>query len=119
MYGNHFKFQELITTSTGLDNHPTCDEHLANLAVLWQILNHLREEFGRAIYVNSAYRTKEVNDRVGGAKKSYHLQGRAADIRPKDQQHLKQLYDTICSYQRDYNEFVEIIQYPTFIHIAI
>ena len=119
MYGNHFKWSELITTSQNLDNSPTSDEHLANLANLWQALNFLREEFGHPIIINSAYRTEAVNKAVGGARKSFHLQGRAADIRPKDAYRLEQLYKLICSQKKKYNSFNEVIKYETFIHVSI
>lgn len=119
MYGNHFKFQELVVTTSGLDNTISSSAHLGNLANLWDNLNFLREKFGKPIYINSAYRTPSVNKHVGGAKRSLHLQGRAADIRPKDLQDLEQLWSIVCSYDKEYGCLSEKIKYPTFIHIAI
>lgn len=115
MYGNHFKFQELVTTDTGLPNHPDTDEHLSNLASLWNTLNFLRDKLGRPIYINSAFRTKQVNEQVGGAKRSLHMQGRAADIRC-DPQYMDELRNVIKE-ERDW--LSEVIDYKTFIHIAI
>ena len=77
---NYFQFSELTATDTGLPNNPTSPVHLANLANLWGYLNSLREELGQPIIVNSAFRTDAVNEQVGGAKCSYHKDGRAADI---------------------------------------
>lgn len=116
MYGNHFTFKELIHTDTGLDNSVSSDSHLANLATLWNTLNYIRQEFGAPIIVNSAYRTDAVNKQVGGAKRSLHKQGRAADIRPKDSYRLEQLWKQL---QKDKDSFSELIRYETFIHIAI
>ena len=48
MYGNHFTFEELTSTSTGLYNIPVDD---SNLAGLWNTLNYIREEFGHPIIV--------------------------------------------------------------------
>ncbi len=45
------------------------------------ILQNIRDHFGAAVTVNSAYRTAEYNEKVGGGKNSLHLQGRAADIK--------------------------------------
>lgn len=118
MYGNHFKFQELIHTDTGMDNTPSCDSHLGNLATLWNTLNFIREEFGKPIIVNSAYRTFTVNQQVNGAKRSLHMQGRAADIRPKSLEDLEQLWNVICSYDNQYG-LSEKFKYETFIHFAI
>ena len=118
MYGNHFKFQELVHTDTGMDNTVLNDCHLGNLATLWNTLNFIREEFGKPILVNSAYRTPAVNKQVGGAKRSLHMQGRSADIRPKSLDDLEQLWSVICSYDREY-PLCEKIKYDTFIHISI
>lgn len=118
MYGNHFQFKELIHTDTQLDNTPTCDAHISNLATLWNTLNFIREEFGKPIFVNSAYRTSAVNKQVGGAKRSFHMQGRAADIRPKNSEDLEQLWNIVCSYDKEYG-LSEKIKYESFIHLAI
>ena len=116
MYGNHFKFQELVHTDTNLDNTPSCDSHLGNLASLWNTLNFIRERFGAPIIVNSAYRTDAVNKQVKGAKRSLHKQGRAADIRPKDITKLGDLWNLLQSERDCYSE---LIKYETFIHLAI
>tara|TARA_R110002020_G_scaffold185980_1_gene383893 strand:- start:314 stop:634 length:321 start_codon:yes stop_codon:yes gene_type:complete len=43
-------------------------------------LQFLRDYTGRAITINSAYRSPEHNTKVGGSKTSQHLLGKAADI---------------------------------------
>lgn len=48
---------------------------------LLQILQQIREHFGKPVIINSGYRTIAYNSKVGGAKSSYHLDGQAADIR--------------------------------------
>ena len=48
---------------------------------LLQKLQQLRDLIGKPIMVNSGYRTPEYNKRVGGAKNSYHMQGKAVDIK--------------------------------------
>ena len=117
MYGNYFKFSELVKTDTNMDNSVDTDSHLANLASLWNVLNYLRHELGRPIIVNSAFRTEKVNKAVGGAKRSLHMQGRAADIRCESP-YLEQLWKIVCSYDKSYG-LCEKIKYETFIHIAI
>ena len=51
---------------------------------LFTRLNHLRMVINRPIYINSGYRCKEENHRVGGVSGSYHLLGMAVDIHVKD-----------------------------------
>lgn len=115
MYGNYFTFEELTKTETGLYNIPVNSSHLANLACLWDTLNNLRSQLGRPIVVNSAFRSKVVNTKVGGAKKSLHMQGRAADIWCEPL-YMSELWDIIQSQK---HEFSEVIKYSTFFHIAI
>lgn len=45
-----------------------------------ELLQKLRDYFGKPVYITSAYRSPEYNKQVGGVKNSYHLQGRAFDI---------------------------------------
>ena len=49
--------------------------------VLTVVLQCIREHFGKAVTITSGYRTAAHNAKVGGAKSSQHLLGRAADIR--------------------------------------
>jgi len=44
-------------------------------------LQKLRALVGKSIIVNSGYRTPEYNSKIGGAPKSQHMEGKAADIR--------------------------------------
>jgi Peptidase M15 len=48
---------------------------------LLTILKDIQAHFGRPIEVQSGYRSPTHNKRVGGARKSLHMRGRAADIR--------------------------------------
>lgn len=117
MYGNYFKFQEFLSTETGLPNSVSSSAHLANLASLRDVLNYLRDKLGQPIFINSAYRTPEVNKAVGGAKRSLHMQGRAADIRTKPM-YLGELWKLVEQYDSQYG-LSEKILYSSFIHIAI
>ena len=45
-----------------------------------QLLDPIREAWGKPIIVSSGYRCKELNALVGGVKNSHHLLGCAADI---------------------------------------
>ena len=47
---------------------------------LVEILQKIRDHFGKPVTVNSAYRTPAYNKRVDGVAQSQHLYGMAADI---------------------------------------
>jgi len=48
---------------------------------LRSVLNKVRARYGAAAIVSSGYRSKSHNRRVGGARRSMHMQCKAADIR--------------------------------------
>lgn len=78
----HFTLEELTTTShRQFDNTPNDDE-IANLTRLAQFLELVKTKLdGKPIMVNSAFRSKQVNDSVGSKDTSQHRLGCAADIR--------------------------------------
>lgn len=80
----NFTLAELTASDTatkkGLDNTPT-PEVISNLTTLAQnVLQKVREHYGKSVKVNSGYRAPEVNASVGGSKTSDHCKGMAADI---------------------------------------
>jgi len=56
-------------------------KYMRNVRELVKNLQVLRDFVNVRIYVNSGYRTKEYNKKIGGSKKSQHLCAKAADIR--------------------------------------
>lgn len=80
----HFTLQELtaseIAARRGLDNTPNATE-VANLVRVAELLEQVRALINRPILVNSAFRSKAVNDAVGSRDTSQHRLGCAADIR--------------------------------------
>ena len=84
----NFTFSELIKTDTGLDNTPRDMNVLSNICRLVAFLQTVRNELHLPIIVNSAYRSPEVNAKVGGVSSSYHCKGLAADIKCSDMDKL-------------------------------
>jgi uncharacterized protein YcbK (DUF882 family) len=56
------------------------DEYHTNVETLADNLQVLRTEIGIPIKITSGYRSPNYNKRVGGAKKSQHLEAKAADL---------------------------------------
>ena len=44
------------------------------------LLQELRDSFGKSMIITSGFRCPEYNKKIGGAPKSQHLEGKAADI---------------------------------------
>ena len=78
----HFTLAELtITDHRTLDNTPDAVA-LANLQRLAEFLENVKELLRfKPIMINSAYRSKAVNDAVGSKDTSQHRLGCAADLR--------------------------------------
>lgn len=78
---------------------------------LVEYLQKIRNYFGKAITINSAYRCDKHNKSVGGASQSKHKYGQAADIKVSGVKPLK---------VAQYAEFIGIKgigQYSNFVHI--
>jgi hypothetical protein len=78
----HFTFEELTHTDhREFDNEPN-DAELENIKRLAEFLEEVKTVLGgKPIMVNSAFRSKQVNDAVGSKDTSQHRIGCAADIR--------------------------------------
>lgn len=82
-------------SSLGINNRCR-KEHVKNLtALVDNVLDPLREWYGKPIMVNSGYRCEELNKAVKGSKTSQHMSGQAADIDTGDRQQNKLLFEYI------------------------
>lgn len=80
----NFSLAEMIKSETalrqGLDNTPG-EVELENLRKLAEnVLQPIRDAYGRGVKVNSGFRHPDVNAAVGGSRTSDHCKGQAADI---------------------------------------
>jgi len=78
----HFTLAELTATShRQFDNTPN-EAETANLQRLAEFLEQVKTALdGKPIMINSAFRSKQVNDSVGSKDTSQHRIGCAADLR--------------------------------------
>jgi len=81
LISKYFTLSELIHTNCGLLNVPNQQQFDNLQKLVTNVLDPLREMYGKPIKVNSGFRTPNVNKAVGSkAKKSDHLFGYAADL---------------------------------------
>lgn len=95
----YFTIKELTKSLTadvkGIDNTPT-PEIERNLTMLVDnVLDPLREIYGKPITVNSGYRCPKVNKAVGGSATSDHVKGFAADITGGSKEENERLFNII------------------------
>jgi uncharacterized protein YcbK (DUF882 family) len=91
--------------------HDGSDLVVIDVDFVVNILQKMRDYLRVPITINSAYRTKSYNTKVGGAKSSYHMLGRAFDISCK---YFSQHYIAKVA---EYMGVKGIIVYSTFTHI--
>jgi uncharacterized protein YcbK (DUF882 family) len=103
----HFKVKEFACKDGS--NLVLIDEELADL------LENIRQHFGKPVHINSAFRTESWNDAVGGRRHSKHLAGEAADIWVKNvKPHDVALYaDSVLG------KTGGIICYTNFVHVDV
>lgn len=80
----HFSLEEMtvsqLASRNGWDNNPDANA-INNLTRVAQLLEQVRKVINKPIIINSAYRSKIVNDAVGSKDSSQHRLGCAADFR--------------------------------------
>lgn len=82
------------------------------LALTENVLQPLRDAWGKPLKVNSGYRCKALNAAVGGVPTSQHVKGEAADIAAGDPVKLARLAVKLGL------PFDQMILYPTFVHFS-
>lgn len=80
----NFTLNELTYSSTAevndIDNTPSTFEYNNLKRLCEEVLQPIRDKWGKPIKVNSGYRSPQLNIRLKGASSSAHLKGLAADI---------------------------------------
>lgn len=116
-----FSIKELCKSVTAdkynIDNTPT-QEVIENLTQLVDnILDPLREVWGRPIYVNSGYRSPELNVKVGGSVGSQHKLGQAADITTGNPYNNEKLFKLIQNLKLPFDQLIDEKNY-SWIHVS-
>jgi len=111
-------------TRRGIDNTPT-EEHLKNLKYTAEkVFQPIREHFGVPIYISSGYRSKELNEAIGGSPRSFHSHGMALDL-DQDGRNKGVSNADVFYYIKENLQFTELIwefgdeTNPNWVHVAI
>lgn len=113
----NFRWEEFERSSKavelGIDNTIPDNNVAENIrALVFNILQPLRDACGHPLRVNSGYRSKALNKAVKGAANSQHTKGEAADIHEDNPFTLAWLVLHIGL------PFDQLILYDTFIHLS-
>ena len=113
----NFSYKEFEKSDTAvrlhLNNAITDWEVRDNIkALVENILQPLRDAWGGPVFINSGYRSPEVNKAVGGVETSQHCKGMAADCGCTDPYALAKLA------KRMRLPYDQMIIYPSFVHFS-
>ena len=113
----HFSLEELTHTDhREFDNTPN-EAEIENLKRLAIFLEKVKEVLGgKPIMVNSAYRSKLVNDSVGSKDTSQHRLGCAADIRVPGMT-SDEVVQTIIASELEYDQIIR--EFNSWTHISV
>ena len=121
----HFTISELLKSDTALKHNlwngapKEAEENLRSLVE--QVLDPLRERYGKPIRVTSGYRCPKLNNLVGGAPNSQHMRGEAADIvanNPEDNLLLGRLIEALGKFDQLIYEQCDRKGNPRWIHVS-
>lgn len=119
----HFTLEELTHTDhRELENIPN-EQELANLKRLAEFLEKVKTVLGgKPIMVNSAFRSKVVNDAVGSKDTSQHRVGCAADLRVPGMtpdEVVKAIIASGIGYDQVIREFSDPVKGGGWTHVSI
>ena len=112
--GKYFTIDELCRSNTadkmGIRNVPSADIKERLEVLINELLDPVREAWGKPIKVNSGYRCPKLNKAVGGVANSQHMKGEAADLNAGSKWENEALFELI---RKNY-EFDQLIDESRF-----
>ena len=115
----NFSLEEMnvsqLASRNGWDNNPDANA-INNLTRVAQLLEQVRKVINKPIIINSAYRSKIVNDAVGSKDSSQHRLGCAADFRVSGMT-LNAVCDAIKQSDIQFDQL--ILEFSSWIHISV
>lgn len=113
----HFSLDEFTRSQTasrrGISNDPS-PEHITKMIDLCEnVMDPIREHFG-PVFISSGYRSRRLNEAIGGSQFSQHSYGEACDFVINGQSTTD-----ICEYVLSSGiEFDQLIDEGTWVHIS-
>ena len=117
----YFTINELAASveavKRGIENTPPPSVRVKLSGLINNLLDPVRESWGRPIVVNSGYRCPVLNRAVGGVPASQHVKGEAADITAGSPEENRQLFDLIVAGSFSFDQLIDEKNYR-WIHIS-
>ena len=119
----YFTLNELIKSDAAkrskINNTPNKQEENNLIALVENILDPLREAYGKPIIVTSGFRCERLNKLVNGSKTSQHRTGQAADIRTVEDtvEENKKLFDLAQELNLPFDQLIDEYNFD-WIHVS-
>ena len=110
---DNFTWDEVVHTETGIEN--PIPESLKDNAIRQASLLEDCRVFVGQLRVNSWYRSRQVNNAVGGEQTSYHLDALATDVVPKGD--VLNAFKMLVASDLDYDKIIYEKRRSEWIHI--
>lgn len=118
-----FTLNELIKSDAAkrskINNTPNKQEENNLIALVENILDPLREAYGKPIIVTSGFRCERLNKLVNGSKTSQHRTGQAADIRTVEDtvEENKKLFDLAQELNLPFDQLIDEYNFD-WVHVS-
>lgn len=117
----YFTIKELCDSDTArrrnIKNDPTAEIEKNLTALVDNVLDPLREAWGKPITVNSGYRCPALNRAVRGSVTSDHIKGFAADITAGTRAENKKLFQMILDLGLPFKQLIDERNY-SWVHVS-
>ena len=111
--GKYFSMGEMMRSYTadarGINNKCNIEQAGNIQRLIVEVLDPLREAYGKPIRVTSGFRSPELNKAVGGSRTSDHMTGCAADIvgTPNTKSENKKLLELVQELGLSYDQLID------------
>lgn len=119
----YFTLNELTKSDAAkrskINNTPNKQEENNLIALVENILDPLREAYGKPIIVTSGFRCERLNKLVNGSKTSQHRTGQAADIRTVEDtvEENKKLFDLAQELNLPFDQLIDEYNFD-WVHVS-
>lgn len=116
----HFELYEFIRSrkanELGISNFPPEEAQQALRNLCENLLQPLREVWGKPITINSGYRCERLNKAVGGSRTSQHMIGEAADCAVNGK--AEDLLHLLLRLKLDFDQAI-LYESQNFLHLSL
>lgn len=123
--GKYFTIEELTKSSTAkqkrIDNTPNKRQKENLELLILNVLDPLREAYGKPISVSSGFRSWDLNRAVGGTKASQHAGGQASDVYCATRKENRVIFDLAQKLNLPFDQLISekgTEAEPSWIHIS-